>query len=101
MHRGAMALCAAVSLAATPAPAQIPDDLISSWLATVERAQAEQPRWITPLATVTPRLEQEVRLDGFFEALPNHSHLDNYGGGKGIEFIPTENTELFIGIPPY
>ena len=92
------------SLAAAPASAQssaAPDEFISSWLAMVERAQAEQPRWITPLATVTPRLEQEFRFDFFSEALTNHSHLDNYGGGKGLEFIPTENTELFIGIPPY
>src|SRR5580765_3703625 len=36
-------------------------DSVSSWLAMVERTQSAQPRWITPLATVTPRLEQEVR----------------------------------------
>jgi hypothetical protein len=29
----------------------------------VERTQAEQPRWITPFAAVTQRLEQEIRLD--------------------------------------
>lgn len=74
---------------------------ISSWLAMVERTQANQPRWITPLATVTPRLEQEIRLDFFSQSLNTHGRVDNYGGGKGLEFIPTENTEVFFGIPPY
>jgi hypothetical protein len=76
-------------------------DSVSSWLAMVERTQAAQPRWITPLATVTPRLEQEVRFDFFSQSLNSHGSLTNYGGGKGLEFIPTENTELFIDIPPY
>jgi hypothetical protein len=76
-------------------------DFISSWLAMVERTQAEQPRWITPLVTVTPRLEQEFRLDMFSESLNTHGRFDNYGGGKGVEFIPTERTEVFFGIPPY
>ena len=76
-------------------------NFVSSWLEMVGRTQSEQPRWITPLATVTPRLEQEVRLDFFSQSLNSHGRLINYGGGKGIEFIPTENTELFIGIPPY
>ena len=95
----AMILAAAPSGAAENASAT--PDFISSWLAMVERTQAEQPRWITPLATVTPRLEQEVRFDFFFESLNTHGRLDNYGGGKGIEFIPTERTEVFFGIPPY
>lgn len=105
MHiRALVSLTALLVCAAVPALAQTvaaPDDFIASWLAMVEHSQDEQPRWMTPLATVTPRLEQEFRFDFFSEALTNHSHLDNYGAGKGIEFIPTENTELFIGIPPY
>src|SRR5205085_12059205 len=32
---------------------------------------------------------------------PNHSHLENYGAGKGLEFIPGENTEVIIGAPGY
>lgn len=55
---------------------------------------------MTPLATVTPRLEQEFRFDVFSETLPTHAHLDNYGAGKGLEIIPTENTEIIIGAPP-
>ena len=29
----------------------------------MNRTQAEQPHWVTPLVTVTPRLEQEFRTD--------------------------------------
>ena len=76
-------------------------DFISSWLAMVTRIQAEQPRWVTPLATVTPRLEQEVRLDFFSQSLNSHGRLENYGGGKGVEFIPFENVQVSLGIPPY
>ena len=34
-----------------------------SWLDMVSASQAAQPRWMTPLVTVTPRLEQEFRWD--------------------------------------
>jgi hypothetical protein len=76
-------------------------DFISSWLAMVERTQAQQPRWITPLATVTPRLEQEIRFDAYSQSLNTHGRVNNYGGGKGIEFIPMENMQISLGIPPY
>jgi hypothetical protein len=48
----------------------------------VERTQAQQPRWITPLATVTPRLEQEFRFDVFSQSLDDHGRFNNYGGDK-------------------
>ena len=35
---------------------------IRSWLDMVSASQAAQPSWMTPLVTVTPRLEQEFRL---------------------------------------
>ncbi len=67
----------------------------------VTRTQDEQPHWITPLATVTPRLEQELRWDVFAETLPSHAHLNNYGVGKGLELVVAENIQASIGIPPY
>jgi hypothetical protein len=33
------------------------------WFNIVSARQAQQPHWITPLATTTPRLEQEFRYD--------------------------------------
>jgi hypothetical protein len=96
---GFVLICASAPAFAQSGPPA--DDFISSWLTMVGRTQEEQPHWMTPLVTVTPRLEQEFRFDVFSETLKDHTHLENYGGGKGIELIPSENTEIIIGIPPY
>lgn len=76
-------------------------DWISSWFAMVSHTQAEQPHWMTPLVTVTSRLEQEFRYDQYFQTLATDKSLNNYGVGKGLEIIPSENTEIIFGIPPY
>ena len=74
----------------------------SGWLARVAETQAEQPRWITPLATVTPRLEQEIRCDNFWEdGLSGGASLTNYDGGKGLELVPARSVEIILGVPPY
>jgi hypothetical protein len=74
---------------------------IASWLDMVSQTQAAQPHWVTPLVTVTPRLEQEYRYDTYVTDQANGSHIANYGAGKGPEFIPTYNTEISLGVPPY
>ncbi len=76
-------------------------DYFDHWTDRVEAAQAAQPKWITPLATVTPRLEQEFRYDQNRQTLKNGSTVDVYGGGKGLELIPTERTEVIITVPSY
>jgi hypothetical protein len=73
---------------------------VDAWTATVQAAQASQPSWITPLATTTPRLEEEFRYDQDFETLRKGT-IDIYGGGKGIELIPTQQTEIIITMPAY
>lgn len=91
-------LCALATLLSLPAMAQ--DGWVADWLARVSATQAEQPHWVTPVATVTPRLEQEIRYD-FFHQETATGNVTNIGGGKGLELIPTRNTELIINIPPY
>ena len=72
------------------------------WQARVSRTQAEQPSWITPLATVTPRLEQEIRYDNFWEdGLLGGASLTNYDGAKGLELIPARRIEIILGVPSY
>ncbi len=71
-----------------------------SWFSRVDRTQSEQPHWITPLFTVTPRLEEEFRSDITWTPTPAGDNL-NYGGGKGLELIPSEHTEIILGVPPY
>jgi hypothetical protein len=76
-------------------------DWMSSWLAMVTATQDEQPHWMTPLATVTPRLEQEYRYDQYWETRGNGSQLDVFDAGKGLELIPTETTEVLINPPAW
>jgi len=76
-------------------------DAVDGWLELVAKTQAEQPRWITPVVTVTPRLEQEFRYDISAQELANGTTTVNIGGGKGVELIPSERVEVILGIPPY
>jgi hypothetical protein len=71
------------------------------WAAISRAAKASQPDWMTPLVTVTPRLEQEFRSDEFLEHQGNGADLNVYDGGKGLEFIPTTTNEVLINLPPY
>lgn len=76
-------------------------DYFDNWFARVEDAQSSQPHWMTPLVTVTPRLEQEVRYDEYWEYRDNGSVLNVQGSGKGLELIPTETNEVLINPPGY
>lgn len=71
------------------------------WFERVARTQSKQPHWITPLVTVTPRLEEEVRFDIPHQVRGDGSSATSYGGGKGLELIPAERIELIFGVPPY
>ena len=82
-------------------PARAQDDFFSAWEARVVATQAEQPHWITPLVTTTPRLEQEWRSDFVFQSQPNGKSTFNYGNGKGLELIPYDRVEVVLGVPPY
>ena len=55
---------------------------------------------MTPLATVTPRLEQEFRFDVLHEVTPS-GDITKVDGGKGLELIPSRRTELLINLPPW
>jgi hypothetical protein len=72
-----------------------------NWFARVNEAQDSQPHWMTPLVTVTPRLEEEVRYDQYWEHRGNGSDLTIFDSGKGLELIPTETNELLINPPAY
>lgn len=77
------------------------EDYFINWFPRVTQIQSEQPRWVTPLVTVTPRLEEELRYDQFWQANPHGVATDNFGGGKGLELIPFQNTEIILGVPAY
>ena len=74
---------------------------ITSYQARVSATQAEQPHWVTPLVTVTPRLEQELRADFVHQYNTKGFTIWNYGNGKGLELIPERHTELILNVPPF
>jgi hypothetical protein len=76
-------------------------DFFAHWKDRVVAAQESQPKWITPLATTTPRLEQEFRYDQSRQTLRSGATVDVYGGGKGLELIPSEHTEVIVTVPSY
>jgi len=89
-------------LAALPSfPASAQQGFLSTWQARVTATQNAQPHWVTPVVTVTPRLEQEVRTD-FVHYHNNSGHeIWNYDNGKGLELIPEKHTELLFNLPPF
>jgi hypothetical protein len=73
----------------------------SDWFTRSDQAKAEQPHWVTPVATVTPRLEQEVRYDQFWQENAKGVTTNNFDGGKGLELIPYHKVEVILNVPPY
>jgi hypothetical protein len=77
------------------------DGYFSGWFARVDKTKDEQPHWVTPLATTTPRLEEEYRYDQLWQTNSKGVTTDNYDGGKGLELIPFEKVEVIFNVPPY
>lgn len=77
------------------------DEYLSNWFQRVDKTQAEQPHWVTPLATTTPRLEEELRYDQLWTVNTKGVTTNNYDGGKGLELIPFEKVEVIFNMPPY
>jgi hypothetical protein len=96
---GPLFIAAVICLATTLSTAQ--DGYFANWFQRVDKTQAEQPHWITPLATTTPRLEEEVRYDQLWQVNAKGVTTDNYDGGKGLELIPFEKVEVIFNAPPY
>lgn len=83
------------------AGAQTASSFVAKYQARVTATQNEQPHWVAPLATVTPRLEQEVRTDLVRQTNPKLYDTWNYGNSKGLELIPLRHVELLFNVPPF
>jgi hypothetical protein len=66
-----------------------------------DETKAGQPDWLSPLATTSGRLKQELRYDVFDQPASGGNRLYQFGGNKGLEFITTSRTQLLLGLPPY
>src|ERR1700690_3851003 len=96
---GLLIVLATLSLVPTLTWAQ--DGYFANWFARVDKTKDEQPHWVTPLATTTPRLEEEYRYDQLWQTNAEGITTDNYDGGKGLELIPFEKVEVIFNVPPY
>jgi hypothetical protein len=100
--RGAALL--ALACVATPCLAQdstSSGNFFSQWEQRATAIQSQQPHWVTPNFTTTPRLEQEFRTDIVWRTAPNHDETTIYDNGKGLELIPFSPIELIVGTPAY
>ena len=91
------ALCILIVLCATPCLAQQANIRFENCFEIVSETQREQPSWMTPLVTSSPRLEQEFR----FDALKQGSATDINGAGQGLDIIPAERIQIVLGAPPF
>jgi hypothetical protein len=76
------------------------NSFLANRLQVSARVDAEQPHWIAPLFTVTPRLLEQLRYDAADSVKKGYDTI-NYGGGKGLELIPTHNTEILVSALPF
>ncbi len=77
------------------------DGHFTDWFGRVDKTKDEQPHWVTPIATTTPRLEEEYRYDQLWQTNNKGVTTNNYDGGKGLELIPFEKVEVIFNVPPY
>jgi len=72
-----------------------------SWLHMAAVTQAKQPDWLSPLATTSGRLKQELRYDIWDQPATPGNRTYQFGGGKGLELITSSRTQILAGIPSY
>ncbi|ADV81587.1 transporter [Terriglobus saanensis] len=63
--------------------------------------QSKQPGWAVPLFAPHSGLIQSIRQDFTRQIGTTGTETWNYGGGKGVNFIPLPNTQVDINFPPY
>lgn len=74
---------------------------LDDWNDRVEAARSTQPSWSSPLVTTTAMVEQRLRFDTSFQHAGNGAATTDLDGGKGVDLIITETTELQIAAAPY
>jgi hypothetical protein len=72
-----------------------------AWLHMAAETQDKQPDWLSPLATTSGRLKQELRYDIWDQPATRGNRTYQFGGGKGLELIISSRTQILAGIPSY
>ena len=74
--------------------------VLHAWMAMGASTEAQQPNWLSPVATTSGRLKQELRYDSWRQS-GAAGGVYNFGGGKGLEFLVAPRVQLMIGAPPF
>ena len=94
-------VCVPVWMGMCGASAQQQAGLFARYEQRMEATQHEQPNWATPLVTIAPRLEQGLRTDFVRQSIAAGQTMWNYGGTKGLQFVPLRHVELQVSPPPF
>lgn len=101
-QRPARALAARTTQAAsTPPPVAGATRFLRSWARLSERTQAQEPDWLSPLATTSGRLKQEFRYDVWRQTKPSGEVDYTFSGAKGLELIVAPRLQVLLGVPSY
>ena len=76
-------------------------DFIADWQALVAQSRASQPTWATPLVTTTGLLLHRYRFDLAEQHIGNGNQTTVLDGGKGLDLIVSNDTEIQVAMPPY
>ena len=77
------------------------DSLYRAWRRMADREEASEPDWLSPLATTSGRIKDELRYDIWSQTTPTGSTISTFGAGKGLEFIAVPRVQLLLGVPSY
>ena len=64
-----------------------------------DQEESSEPDWLSPLATTSGRIKNELRYDIWRQFTPAGSTVSTFAGGKGMEFIAAPRVQLLLGIP--
>lgn len=77
------------------------DGWFKRYQARLATTLVEQPHWATPLVTVNPRVEEDIRTDFVRQSLSGGQQTWNYGNTKGLQVVPFKRVELRFSPPPF
>ena len=64
-----------------------------------KRTEADEPDWLSPIATTSGRLKDEIRYDVWRPIAPSGQPYYSFSGSKGLEFIVAPRLQLLLGVP--
>jgi len=75
--------------------------LLDRWLRMTDKVEETQPDWLSPLATTSGRLKNEIRYDVYDQPTTGGNRQFQLGGNRGVELITSPRTQVLLGIPTY